>query len=517
MRQKIFITVFLTILILPSLAWLVIKASHNDNLISHFEYDLGENRALATMPEDVELASIATDLDNYYSDHVPFRTSIISLNNKVDGSLEDLYRKGIQPALISLAGKESGSTSGLSVAELTGKADDSDSGKSDSDLADETTVVTGDHIFEVIEEVAPSCTEDGYRVSQCLDCGELVTETIKATGHTAEAIDVVEASLASYGRTKYQCDSCGYMWFDDFEDKIIDDSYLPVNVVNNQVIIGRSDWLFYTGDNSVAYYTGENVMSESTMADRLSKMQDLQDACDEKGIELLYIIFPNKEQVYPEYMPSIDIVNEDKRVPVFAEYIRENSDINFIYPLNELMSAKIYYDTYFPYDTHWNNWGAFVATQAMYEALDIEQTPIEQVGVTKIDSYIKGLVATGALDPEKFTGDYDYEIDYRPIAGSVTTLGVKGMMNGYTTTYQSVSNTKLTDKDIVFLGDSFRVSMIPFVEKDFNFTTFAQRENWEEISEAILDTDVLVISAVERFDNDIFKRIPSIAKYIREN
>ncbi len=517
MKQKIFITVFLTILILPSLLWVIIKGSHNDNLISHFEYDLGENRALATMPDEISLATITSDIDNYYSDHVPFRTSIISLHSKLDGSLEDIYRKGIQPSLIKLAGKESGSTLGLSVAELTGKDEDTASVKSDSDLDNAKLEDSSEHSYVVIEEVEPSCTEDGYRVIECSDCKDLVTETLAATGHSPEAVDVVEASYESYGRTKYKCSVCDEMWFDDFADKLVDDSYLPVNVVNNQVIIGKSDWLFYTGDNSIAYYTGENVLSESSMADRLSKMHDLKDACDEKGIELLFMVFPNKEQVYPEYMPTIDMLNEDKRLPVFEEYVNENSDINFVYPLSELMSAKIYYDTYFPYDTHWNNWGAFVATQAMYEALDMERTPLEQVDVARVDGFVRGLVATGALDPDKFVGDSDYEIDYRPYAGSVTTFGVKGMMNGYTTAYQSVSNTPLTDKNIVFLGDSFRVSMIPFVEKDFAFTTFVQRENWDEMSEALLDADVLVVAAVERFDNDIFKRIPSIAKYIREN
>ena len=393
MRQKIFISVFMAVLILPSLFWLVIKGSNNDNLISKFEYDLGENRALYEMPDVLTLGTFTSDLDNYYSDHVPFRTSVIGFNSKMDGALEDMYRKGIQPALIKLAGKEAGTTSGLSVAELTGMDSkvltDVDNSQDESALID-----LGEHVFEDVEEIEATCTENGSITKKCSDCGETVTEVVPATGHNPELIEAIEASLASYGRKKYKCSTCGIMWFDEFEDKLVDNSYLPVNIVNNQVIVGKSDWLYYTGDNSIAYYTGENVLSESEMAKRLSEMQDLQDACDEKGIELLFMVFPNKDQVYPEYMPSIDIVNEKKRIPVFADYIRDNSDIKFVYPLNELMSAKIYYDTYFPYDTHWNNWGAFVATQAMYDVLEMEKTSPEQVDVTRVDGYVRGLVAS---------------------------------------------------------------------------------------------------------------------------
>ena len=43
-----------------------------------------------------------------------------------------------------------------------------------------------------------------------------------------------------------------------------------------------------------------------------------------------------------------------------AEYVNENSDIVYVYPLEELEAGKKMMPMYFKYDTHWNMAGAFV-------------------------------------------------------------------------------------------------------------------------------------------------------------
>ena len=66
-------------------------------------------------------------------------------------------------------------------------------------------------------------------------------------------------------------------------------------------------------------------------------------------------------------------------------YVKENSDINIIYPINELKAAKKYWQIYYKYDTHWNNMGAFVGVQSLYKALDIPMTnPLNVEGIIAV-------------------------------------------------------------------------------------------------------------------------------------
>ena len=109
----------------------------------------------------------------------------------------------------------------------------------------------------------------------------------------------------------------------DSSDKL---PYFPAREMNG-TIFGRDDWMFCNYDNSIAYYCGSNLMSEQQMKDKLSLMQKLQNICDSRGVQLQFMIAPNKEQVYSEYMPTYTIENNYKRVPEFIDYVKRNSSV----------------------------------------------------------------------------------------------------------------------------------------------------------------------------------------------
>ena len=54
------------------------------------------------------------------------------------------------------------------------------------------------------------CENDGSRTGTCSSCGQTVTETIPATGHTEETIEAVEATCTVAGSTEgSKCSVCG--------------------------------------------------------------------------------------------------------------------------------------------------------------------------------------------------------------------------------------------------------------------------------------------------------------------
>ena len=80
----------------------------------------------------------------------------------------------------------------------------------DTDVDEEPVVITiedevGDHDWEEIERVEPTCTKDGYIVYKCTRCEETKTEVLKALGHNF----VVEEGYAGLTRNKLVCSRCG--------------------------------------------------------------------------------------------------------------------------------------------------------------------------------------------------------------------------------------------------------------------------------------------------------------------
>lgn len=476
---------FLAMLFVPPLAWGCLKALSVSRpaIMEILDYDTGENRARAAFPETFTGNDYTYEVEAYVRDHAPFRSVLISCAKSVEGVTEGFYRHTLQPALIQVFYGKGDTETVLSVPQ------------------------TGDTDAAAVSSAPAAGTDADEQVTEEDPCAKGLHEEI--------VTERVDASYLSFGRTEYVCTRCGAIRFGDFVPKPVDTSYFPLSIAGGQTVLGRFDWLFYRGDASLSYYQGESILGEQEQQALLAQMRELQDVCDEKGITLLFMIMPNKEQVYPEYMPTMNVAEGKKRVETYVDYIRAHSDINIIYPLRELTDAKVFYDTYYAYDTHWNNAGAYIGEQAILAALGKETTPIGTLPHVKTNITARGLIATGGLREEDYPPGTDIELFYKPEVALVASEGQKSGIFGYTPKYTAV--TAAEDKRrFVLLGDSFRAWMIPYLEKDFGELCLVQREDMALAKSEIQAADILVLSAVERFDKDLFTRIPMITEYLRE-
>lgn len=67
-----------------------------------------------------------------------------------------------------------------------------------------------EHKYEVLEEKAATCENDGEIVYHCGLCDNTKTETIKATGHKMATISKIEPSKNSDGKMISKCEVCGF-------------------------------------------------------------------------------------------------------------------------------------------------------------------------------------------------------------------------------------------------------------------------------------------------------------------
>lgn len=77
------------------------------------------------------------------------------------------------------------------------------------------------HTYKVVEDVAATCTADGYKKSVCEVCGEeLLENEVKAAGHT-EVIEENPAGLFKNGSCVVKCSTCGEVLKNEIIPQII--------------------------------------------------------------------------------------------------------------------------------------------------------------------------------------------------------------------------------------------------------------------------------------------------------
>src|SRR5215467_13273843 len=164
------------------------------------------------------------------------------------------------------------------------------------------------------------------------------------------------------------------------------------------VIVGRSGWLFFAGDEALASYRAVQPFTEAEVMQWQRRMEQRQAWLAERGIRFLVVIAPNKETIYPEFMPArLNRVRETTRLDQLMTQMRTRSSVAIIDPRGALRSAKADGALYFRTDTHWNGAGAWLLHREVVKQLrawypEIEATPT--VPLVRVSSGWSGDLAT---------------------------------------------------------------------------------------------------------------------------
>ncbi len=495
------VVVFASIVAAP---W-ILHAALGDEVASEQQGGLVEKRDPAEWPDRLS-NDVFSKIERYFEDRAPFRNSLIAFENDFSQVYETFYRKTITPWLVEIF---------MPQPEKEQPEETTKEETTEEEIPEETTkeLESGEaicvHVFDegtMVKEM--DCTNDGEQLYTCQKCGETKSEIIKASHKFVLKRESV-ADKDHYGYKLFECKRCLCRELTELKEKMIGKEYLVPQIENN-ALYGRNDWLFYTGDRSLEDYQGTNLMTEAQMAEWMNILNILQAACDARGIKLVVMVLPNKEQVYSEYMPTFQITSQKSSAQLFAEYMQANSKVTYVYPLQELLDAKIYYDVYYKQDTHWNDVGGFIGTMALYRALGMPEADILDLKVTP-KNYQGGDISNMC----GFSSTYQtYTVEYKPeIEFTKDTVLHKGeVVCGH--------SNEQTDKDIVIIGDSFRTAIYDYVCRDFANATHAHRQYmYESVVTDALDKleegDVLVVEAVERYDEQNVALAGHLAELLR--
>ena len=243
---------------------------------------------------------------------------------------------------------------------------------------------------------------------------------------------------------------------------------------------------------------GNRMLSDAWIEDCSIAMMlmQLQARCDKLGIKLIVLFAPNKEQIYSEYMPTYTVENEDKREPRLIRYLQEKG-ITALYPSEALKAGDLYHETYYRYDTHWTPYGAYIADYLIEKELGMEPAdpyspdlPVTEKTISSGDLISLGNLSSGSYPPvQYYVPDVDTEYNV---------TSDKSSDNGNVRRTESDNPNRLS---LVLVGDSFRVNMSEPLTRGFQKTLILHRDYLDaSMKDEILNADVLIVEAVERFD-----------------
>lgn len=264
---------------------------------------------------------------------------------------------------------------------------------------------------------------------------------------------------------------------------------------NDAVIKGKDDWLFYDSKykedgDILADYQRTNHYSNEMLLNFKRALEAKKNFLDSLGIEFYVYVASNKEEIYSEYMPDYYArLKQESKADVLIDYLRENTNINIIYPKNELIKNKDKYQLYYKSDTHWNQYGAYIGFTELMKSMGNKVPDIQELDVSE-NLKNNGDLANMINMPLELK-EVDPIINYRREIKIDLVEDYGKIKNRYKTT-----NTN--GKKLMTYRDSFWVNMAPFLAREFEESLFIWGIpfNYAQVEKEM--PDVVILEVVER-------------------
>lgn len=267
--------------------------------------------------------------------------------------------------------------------------------------------------------------------------------------------------------------------------------------INDKVVVGDNDWLFYSAESDIEDFKGSNLFSQTDLEIIADNLLTSKTFLDNRDIEFVLFIAPNKETIYgEENLPSYYKKGELTRVEQLVAYLRENTDIRVVYPAEEMRRYRNDWPLYWHYDTHWNAAGGYIGARELLEELGIEVPPAEDVTFT-VDDYSGYDLARMMNLQTYYEKNKPKDINYIVTGyNSGNNLQAVSIDDATALVYHSDSPD---ERRLFMVRDSFGGGMAPAVVSSFRDCYLA---HWNGFFEQSMideqDPDIFVLELVER-------------------
>lgn len=139
------------------------------------------------------------------------------------------------------------------------------------------------------------------------------------------------------------------------------------------LIEGKNDWLYFGSEGSVPVMRGLDPFTEKDLEDWKADLEARRDWLRSRGIEYVFAIAPNKQTIYPEFVPDELRQLGPTRLEQLTAYMQAHSDVRFV-DLRPALEAEKAHDAggdfvYYPLGSHWAWRGGWIAWNEIERAL----------------------------------------------------------------------------------------------------------------------------------------------------
>ncbi|MEI0525479.1 hypothetical protein R4K54_06080 [Brachyspira murdochii] len=290
------------------------------------------------------------------------------------------------------------------------------------------------------------------------------------------------------------------------------DIYLFKNLVDDLILLGKDNWLFFRNfDNLIYKYMGVDLFSEKELEIAKNNLINFRNELNKKNIDFILMICPDKQLIYDQYMPFYIKRKHIDDIDQFVNYMRDNSDIKIVYPKSELIKYKNYYPLYYKYDHHWNYLGGYIGYTELLKELGLDYIKIDDSTIieTKEPPFYKDLATFISLYKYLNSDEKLYTI-----LGYNNYYIVNGK-NEYNQYLFCKSYSNYNKKKIFFVRDSFSQVMVNYIASTFEESSFIHIDNFKNDGIIYEESDILVFEFVGRHLE--YRVLDTINKYLSTN
>lgn len=256
----------------------------------------------------------------------------------------------------------------------------------------------------------------------------------------------------------------------------------------DRVLVGKDGWLFY--GETLNDYTGITPYSQRELYAMTQNIRLMADYCRENGKKFVFVIAPNKNSLYPQYMPDLGAVAE--QTPgrqLLALLKQQNVPVADLFAAFDGLSQPLYYAT----DSHWNLRGAALGADVINAALGVET-----------DWF------AGPFTPaEPYTGDL-FTMLYPAFSGREEAAAYVGKLDfrytGNAAKPDAITLTTESDRtgSILVYRDSFGNVLHPYLAASYGSARFSRLTAYDLTG----DYDCVAVELVERNLSYLLRYVP---------
>lgn len=262
------------------------------------------------------------------------------------------------------------------------------------------------------------------------------------------------------------------------------------------VLLGKEGWLFF--EDTLADYTDTDPMTERQLFSAQRNLELMAQYCKEQGKTFAFMIAPNKNSLYGQFMESYGAQGESSNAKRLMARL-ENAGVPTVDMLSAFSQEKEI--LYFAHDSHWNSKGAALGADLINAAFGVESDyysgDFSQTQPHAGDLY--AMLYPAFQDPETdpvYGGKLDYTFTSKATRPDAIVLTTEGKGSGSLLAYR----------------DSFGMLLFPYLADSYAQAKFSRSNTYDLTGEE----DYILVELVERNLSYLYENLPILPAPARQ-